>query len=32
MSSLIGCLLLFLKIYVLKLGEIAKENIKAMEK
>ena len=34
MSSLVRCLLLFLKIYVLKIGgkEIAEENIKATEK
>ena len=31
-SSLVGCLLLFLKIYVLKIGKIAEENIKATEK
>ena len=31
-SSLVGCLLLFLKIYVLKIGEIAEENIKTTEK
>ena len=32
LSSLVGCLLLFLKIFVLNIGEIAEENIKATEK
>ena len=32
MSSLVGCLFLFLKINVLKIGENAEENIKATEK